>query len=92
MGTKIRLSAFPLVTGLLMVTSCGDSSEDTTFENVNDLNSALESAGYGCNPMTSLEHGQGETAMCVEGHHVAVWDTDIEPEEIDGDTLAGELQ
>lgn len=74
-----------------MVSACGDSSEDTTFDSVDDLASAIESEGFECSETLNTNHGQAEVIRCSEGHSLVVWGEDFEPEEMDPGVAAEEL-
>lgn len=81
---KGSLIALPALSILTLVTACGVDN-DTTFENVDELKSAVESANYECREMTRLpaqtDSTEGiEEILCTEGHRLSVWGEEFEPD------------
>ncbi|NYJ18165.1 hypothetical protein [Nesterenkonia sandarakina] len=92
-SSKAVTGAFPILAVLLVATSCSAAASDTTFEDVADLSSSVESAGHECNAMTSTTYDLGEQAMCAEGHSLTVWDEEADPGELgEDDALVQEME
>lgn len=77
----------PTVTAALcivlpLVSSCSDDVEDRTFDNAEELRSAIEEEGHDCQAFDSQGSGQtGEVIICTEGHTLTVWDAEFEDDD-----------
>ncbi|WP_147104917.1 hypothetical protein [Nesterenkonia populi] len=98
-SSKIVIMVFPLMPVLLVATSCGEDTADTTFDGVDDLMSSMESEGLECSVMegTTLQSGTdevGDQVMCAEGHSLMVWDadSDADTETSENDPLVSGLE
>ena len=82
MGIDIKKSGPPvlaLAVAVPLLGACGGGEPDDQYDSVDDLQSALESEGFGCDALgTSHEFdGYGESMACAEGHTLTVWDLDL---------------
>lgn len=82
---KTLISAASMIFGLSILTGCSISGE-TTFDDIDELTTELESADYQCRDMARRPSQSDQTEdieeiRCAEGHSLTVWGEEFEPDD-----------